>query len=305
MGSTCLIMRTLTYAENKNYQTLYLDFSEADQAILADLDRLLLWFAYQITYNLGLKPDLDRHWQRSFIGSKGSCTHYFQDYLLPQVQTGLVLGLDELNELFQYPDIAQEFIRLLQSWHQKAKSQPIWQKLHIILSISTEIYLNLNIHHSPIARGKLIQLKPFNQQQVTKLAQSYQQSNTQHSFPQLSPHQLQQLMAYLGGHPYLVQQAFHHLAIGDLTFERLMKPPDLEDRGIYSKHLQHIFSRLKQHPNLVAAFEQILYNDDNETLFLELEELFKLKSLGLIKKKGHQVTVFCELYGQYFRRVFA
>jgi hypothetical protein len=117
MGSTSLMTRTLAYAKMQNYQTVYLDFSQADQDILADLDRLLRWFAYQVTYKLGLKLNLEDYWQTEWIGSKGSCHNYFQEYLLPQIETGLVLGLDEINELLRFPNVAQDFIRLVRSWH--------------------------------------------------------------------------------------------------------------------------------------------------------------------------------------------
>ena len=178
-----------------------------------------------------------------------------------------------------------------------------WEKLRIVLDVSTEIYLNLNINHSILDRGILIELKPFNQQQVKQLANSYQHPNNpnnEHRIPELSAVQIQQLMDSLGGHPYLLQQAFSHLARQSLTFDELMQTFS-QNPSIYSEHLSEILFQLTQHPNLVAAFEKVLLSD--EPVQLGSEELFKLKSLGLVKKQGHQVIVFCGLYRQYFQQV--
>lgn len=176
----------------------------------------------------------------------------------------------------------------------------------MVLDISTEIYLNLNINHSILDRGLLIQLKAFNQQQVEQLAKSYhhyQHLNNEHRLPELSAVQIQQLMDYLGGHPYLLQQAFDHLARQSLTFDELMQNSDASKNiTIYSEHLSELLFQLKQHPNLVVAFDKLLQSEEPGQL--GLEELFKLKSLGLVKKQGRRVTVFCGLYRQYFRQVF-
>jgi hypothetical protein len=75
------------------------------------------------------------------------------------------------------------------------------------------------------------------------------------------------------------------------------------DNSIYFQHLYHLFWQLKSYPHLVDAFAQVLPSD--RPVQLPPEASFKLKSLGLVKKKGNNLIVFCELYRQYFKGLFS
>ena len=47
----------------------------------------------------------------------GTLLHaYFEDYLLPEIDTPLVLGMDEVDRVFQYTDIVDDFFGLLRAW---------------------------------------------------------------------------------------------------------------------------------------------------------------------------------------------
>ena len=67
------------------------------------------WFCATVSVQLGIRPKLEDYWDET-IGSKVSATLYFQGYLLPKLDAPLILGLNEVNLLFQYPVIAQEFL---------------------------------------------------------------------------------------------------------------------------------------------------------------------------------------------------
>ena len=56
------------------------------------------------------------------MGSKANATDYFEDVLLANLARPLVIAIDELNQLFAYPDIAREFLLLLRTWSEKAKA---------------------------------------------------------------------------------------------------------------------------------------------------------------------------------------
>ena len=73
-----------------------------------------------ISLKLDLKPMLDDYWDED-IGSKVSCTIYLKMHILKTLNTPLVLALNEVNKIFEYPQIAQDFFPLLRSWHEEAK----------------------------------------------------------------------------------------------------------------------------------------------------------------------------------------
>ncbi len=140
MGKTSLLLRMLDFAKQQGYRTVSLNLEQVDQAILSDLNQFLRWLCANAARQLQLKPQLDEYWDED-LGSKISCTVYIQDYLLESITAPIVLALDELNQIFEHPQVAKDFLPLLRSWYEEAKTLPIWQKLRLIVVHSTEIYV--------------------------------------------------------------------------------------------------------------------------------------------------------------------
>ncbi|NEQ49770.1 MAG: molecular chaperone Tir, partial [Leptolyngbya sp. SIO3F4] len=231
MGKTSLMARILYKAREQNYQAIPLSFQHADQAIFNSLDQLLRWLCTKVARKLKLPPRLDDFWTSAY-GSKDNCTAYFEDYLLPEIATPLVLGMDEVDRVFQYTDIVDDFFGLLRAWYEEAgygvSGSSLWEKLRLVVVHSTEGYIPLDINQSPFNVGLPIELQEFNSEQVTDLACRHGLNWTQD--------QIEQLMILIGGHPYLVRFAFYHIVQRELTWERLLKSAPTE-AGIYGDHL--------------------------------------------------------------------
>ena len=45
------------------------------------------------------------------------------NFTLEQLETDLVLRLDEIDTVFNYPDLAEDFLALLREWHEEATLQ--------------------------------------------------------------------------------------------------------------------------------------------------------------------------------------
>ena len=119
MGKTSLLMRIVDYASRQGYRTVNLNLQQIDETILSDLNRFLRWFCANISYQLQLESKLDDYWDED-IGAKISCTLYFQDYILEQVKEPLVLALDEVNRIFEHPQVAKDVFPLFRSWYEEA-----------------------------------------------------------------------------------------------------------------------------------------------------------------------------------------
>ncbi len=289
MGKTSLMNRMLIRAEGQAYKTASIDFQQAEESTLGDLNKLLRWFCTNLTRQLRLAPKLDEYWDED-LGSKMSCTLYIRDYLLESIPSPIVLAFDEVSALFEKTNVAGEFLTLLRSWHESAKVDELWQKLRLVLVQSTEVYLPLDINQSPFNVGLGIELKPLTPEQVRELAARHQLT--------ISPDGLAQLMALVAGHPYLIRLTLYHLARGELSLNEILETAATET-GIYRDHLHRHLWNLKQHPELAAAFNQVL--QATEPIELEQVQGFKLYSMGLIDLQGNQVDVSCQLYRQYFR----
>ncbi|MDZ7958171.1 MAG: AAA-like domain-containing protein [Aulosira sp. DedQUE10] len=290
MGKTSIMVRILAHAATLGYQTVSLNLLQADKKILTDLNKLLRWLCANITHKLKLKNRLDDYWDED-LGSKANCTLYLQEYILSQIDNPLVLALDEVNQIFESPEIAQDFLSLLRSWHEEAKDSDLWQKLRLVVNNSTEVYIPLNIHKSPFQVGLSVQLRSFSWEQVQDLAQRHQIN--------IPIGDLAELMWLVAGHPYLLRVAFYHLAHQDLSWEELMQTAT-SDTGIYSEYLHQHLWYLQQHPELAKAFEQAL--KAKAPIELEQVQAFKLHSMGLVNMRDNQVMISCDLYQRYFGR---
>lgn len=288
-GKSSLILRLINRAKELGAKSIILDLQQVPEEYLQDLNKFLRCFCANISLQLGLKPILDDYWDED-IGSKISCTLYLQGYILTAIDSPLVLVLNEVNRLFEYPKIAGEFLPLLRSWHEEAKQQNNWQKLRLVVAHSTENYLTLNINQSPFNVGLPLKLTNFTLEQVKDLASRYGLS-WEDSLP------AEKLMAMVGGHPYLIQLAFYHLHLGNLSLDRLLQEAATEG-GIYRDTLRCCLAALEKQPQLMAALQEVIKN--KHPVQLQPINAYKLDSLGLLKVEGSYCTISCELYRQYF-----
>ena len=288
MGKTLLMNRVLAYAAKENCKTALLHFQQTDNSILTDFNRLLRWICVNLTRQLKLESNINDYWDEE-LGSKMSCNLYIQACILQQIDSPLVLALEEVNEIIEHPQIAKEFFSLLRFWHERTKADANWQKLRLIMVHSTEIYIPLDINQSPLNVGLRIELEPFEEEQVQELMLRHQLN--------LSADDLDKLMNLVAGHPYLTRLAFYYLKCQELTFEELLETA-ATDAGIYRDVLQRNLHLLHKDNELVSAFKKVL--DIDEPIALEQIQGFKLHSMGLINYHGNQVSVSCDLYRQYF-----
>jgi len=289
MGKTSLMARILYHAEQQGYRTVSLSFQLADKKRFFDLDQFLQWFCLYVGQKLGLPNHLSEYWDDIF-GSKINCKAYFEQYILAGFTHPLALGLDEVDRVFSYPDIADDFLGLLRTWHEEGKNREIWQKLRLVVVHSTEVYIPLDSTQSPFNVGLPIELPEFTCQQVQDLAQRHRLD--------WDETQVEPLMAMVGGHPYLVRVALYYMARGDFSLDELLKSTPTET-GVYGDHLRRHLWNLQQHPELAAGMREAVKT--SEPVQLEAVQAFKLYSMGLVHLHGNRVTPRCDLYRRYFR----
>ncbi|MGB3404141.1 MAG: AAA-like domain-containing protein [Microcoleaceae cyanobacterium] len=318
MGKSSLMLRLLDHAVQKSYQTVNLDLRQADDRVFTSLDKFLRWFCANISRELNRTPQLDEYWDYE-LGSKVSCSVYFQHYILESIPTSLVLGFNEFDRIFKYPEITSEFLPLIRLWSEQAKSTEIWQKLRMVVSHSTEIYIPLKLMQSPFNIGLPLTLPPLTPKQVQALALRY-------GLEWVSDTEIRQLMEIVGGHPYLIQLALYYFKYSDSIllnqqpysatvapvsassiptdqqqqlFTRFIRQAATES-GIYSDYLRGLLSTLNQEPQLGVILKQMLLRD--RPIELEPLQIHQLKSLGIIKLEGDRATLSCDLYRQYFSK---
>lgn len=286
MGKTSLLKRIIAEARSKNYRTVNLNLRQPNAAIFSDLDKFLRWFCASVSKKLDIAAKLNDNWDED-LGSNVNCTTYFELHLLEEIESPLVLALDEVDRVFDYQEIYPDFFGLLRSWYEEAKNLEIWEKLRLVVAYSTEYELNIN--QSPFNVGFPVELKDFTVEQVKYLARVHKSD--------LDSDGVNQLMAMVGGNPYLIRLAFYHLAADNLTLEKLLEDAPT-DAGIYRDRLQSYLESLQQNLELAKAFQDVI--NTTEGALIETFTKRKLYRMGLIEERGDRVFPRCELYRQYF-----
>ncbi|NET88309.1 MAG: diguanylate cyclase [Kamptonema sp. SIO1D9] len=289
MGKSSLMLRLIAQSSALGYQVATIDFQQADREIFANTNKFFRWLCRMVARQLKILPNLDDYWDED-LGSKLSSTIYFESYLFEQIETPLVVVLNEVNLVFEHPEIAQDFLPLLRFWHEQARHNEIWQKLHLIVIHSTEVYVSLSINKSPFNVGLSLKLPEFSWAEVQDLAQRYQLN--------LTDAQIEQLTEMLGGHPYLVHLAFYHLHNQTFILEKLLETAPTQT-GIYRQHLQNMWVTLQEQLELGAAVQKVIASQD----WVQLEPIvaYQLESMGLVKLDGNLAKIDCDLYRLYFQ----
>ncbi|MFO0098510.1 MAG: AAA-like domain-containing protein [Aphanizomenon sp.] len=287
MGKTSLMSRILHQGEKQGYQTGFINLWSRE--LFKNLDSFLESFCANVSLELGIEEKIDQYWKPQRYSSQTNCTNYFQSYLLKELKQPVILGLDEVDRIFQYSEIADEFLTMLRSWHEKGKNNETWQKLRLVISHSQEVYISLDVNKSPFNVGLPIDLNKFSLAQLQNLVK-------RHGL-QWSDTEIKQLMGMIDGHPYLVRTALYHIATSDLTLEQFLEIAPTEE-GLYEDHLYRHLLILEENKQLKSAMLKLVNSDDAVTL--EPTYAFKLKSMGLAESKGNKVIPLCNLYRIYF-----
>ena len=287
MGKTSLMSRILYQGEKQGYQTGFINLWSRE--LFKNLDSFLESFCANVSLELGIEEKIDQYWKPQRYSSQTNCTNYFQSYLLKELKQPVILGLDEVDRIFQYSEIADEFFTMLRSWHEKGKNNKIWQKLRLVISHSQEVYISLDVNKSPFNVGLPIDLNKFSLAQLQNLVK-------RHGL-QWSDTEINQLMGMIDGHPYLVRTALYHIATSDLTLEQFLEIAPTEE-GLYEDHLYRHLLILEENKQLKSAMLKLVNSD--EAVTLEPIYAFKLKSMGLAESRGNKVIPLCNLYRIYF-----
>lgn len=292
MGKTTLLKKILSYGDTSNFHTVYLNLQVAEGAMFVTLDKFLRWFCANITRELKLKPELDEYWDEGLFGSLVSCQTYFQSYLLEQLGKPLILGIDNLHRVFEYPEIAKDFLPMLRYWHEESKNLEIWQNLRLVLANSTEAYIQLDVNQSPFNVGRQVKLLGFNLEQMMQFAQKYGLKEDQgiEDFAK-------SLIELVDGHPYLVKLAFDAITQSNLTQEQILQDAATQG-GIYAAYLLHHWENLQKQPDLVITMQKVIETPTG--IHLEPILAYKLEGMGLVTISGDLVKPSCELYRRYF-----
>lgn len=214
MGKTSLLNRIVEHTKTNDYRLVRLNFRDAETRIFSNINTFFDWFCFNISEQLELECNIDRYLQGRG-GILVNCKKYFQTEVLEAIDCPLVLALEEIDYIFHYEEIAQEFLKMLRSWFEETKKTDIWENLRMVLLHSTNVYVELPHNQSPFNVGFPVELTEFSQQNILDLARRHQLS--------WETDKVAALMAIVGGYPYLVRMALYHLHDSNLSLVEVLQ----------------------------------------------------------------------------------
>jgi hypothetical protein len=292
MGKSSLLIRIMERAQTHDYGLVRLNFREAEKEIFSDINKFIKWFGLNISRELKLESNIDKYLQAGG-GILVNCKKYFQYEVLEAIDSPLVLALEEIDCIFCYKEISEDFFSMLRSWFEETRKTEIWENLRMVLLYSTNVYVELPYNQSPFNVGFEVELTEFSQQNILDLARLHQLS--------WGTDEVVALMGMVGGYPYLVRKALYHLNASNLSLEDILQNA-ATNVGIYGKHLQSHWANLQNYSELKAALKEVVSAPSVVKLEQVLE--FKLLSTGLVKQNQHGITPSCRLYRDYFAEKF-
>ncbi|MGF1458113.1 MAG: AAA-like domain-containing protein [Leptolyngbyaceae cyanobacterium] len=294
MGKSSLIIRILTHAQALRFHTCEIDFGQTERSCFVDLRSLLRWFCRLSALQLGLSDDLDDWWDEE-IGSKVSCTIYFENRLLRQLDRPIVLVLKELDRVLEHPEIAGDFLSMLRFWHEQAQRSPLWQNLRLVMSYSTEVYVPLELEQSPFNVGRPLNLPPFTYAQARELAELYELPlHLDNAWESI----INQLVNFVGGHPYLVHTVIAHLQASRPEAAEALIDVLLHPSGPAGEYLRQCYATVRHQPQLQNVLQELVNAPDG--LQLPSQLAYQLDSLGIVQFNQGRYHFSCELFRRYF-----
>jgi len=288
-GKTSLLIHAIHATQHEGRKVIYLDFQLVDPSSLNDLGSLLRFLSEATAEQLELDWNLvDGYWQGA-RNPANTFNRFLQREVLGRFDHQILLAIDEADLLLD-TEFKKHFFALLRAWDSRRAFDAGWRKLNLVMVISTHPYLLIDdVNLSPFNVGLTIQLKDFTPEQVTDL-------NQRHGNP-LKPDEIPTLMALVGGHPYLVRQAYYTLVSEGASLPELLAVASTPE-GPFGKHLLFYAHSLKKNPGLLAAFQQVL----RESKLPDESLLERLSAVGLIQRLEGKWKPRCGLYEEFFLR---
>jgi hypothetical protein len=288
-GKSSLLIRGVAQAQAQGSRVVSLDLQPVEESYLQSLDVFLRYFVTVIATRLRLDPaEIDKAWRGS-LGASDKATYLLEDYILPEISSQVVLAIDEADVLLR-TSFHDSFFGLLRFWHNNRAINEIWEKLHILMVISTEPHLLISdVSRSPFNVGLKITLEDFDETQVRDLNHRYRAPVEEGDIPAL--------MQFLGGHPYLTRRALYTLLTEQITWPQLVKVATTQ-KSPFGDHLRRYLWLLRDQPQLRDALKQIIAHGrcPDEALY------YRLLQSGLVKGADSSSSMCrCRLYEEYLK----
>lgn len=290
-GKSSLLARLHRWAGARGWASTVVDFRRIDRATYDDTTSLFIAVARVAADRLGLELDPAESWSAR-LGPKENLTRFLVRQVLARDPRPLLLLLDDADLLFPHPACCDDFFSILRVWHnERAFDRARWSRVGMVVahSVDPDDWIR-DRNQSPFNVGLPVVLEGFTEAEVAEL-------NRLHG-GLLDAGAVRRLCGLVGGHPFLVRQAFHWMVRRGWSFARI-EAEALSPDGPFAPHLRGLFRRVAADSDIRAAFRRI--RDDHACDEAMYQSLW---AAGLIRGRSREQVEFrARIYVDYFRDV--
>ena len=283
-GKSSLLAHYVAHCRKNGKAVAAVNFSRFEKSTICDYGRFLTALASQLATRLRLAaPAGEFKTQQEFL-------KFIESAILPAVDGPIVFAFDETDRIMPQ-DYAQDFFSMVRMWHDD-RADPIfeWRRVGLALVSSSQPKLYIkDAFRSPFSVGLRLPLESFTTSEVVEL-------NGRYGAP-LSEAECDDLHRLVGGHPFLVQDAYYKLFGPDsISFSSLCSQA-AQDNGPFGEHLRAMLSNLNAAEGLLAALKQVV--EDGRVP--RIDDFYRLEGAGLVRRMGDRIVPANQIYADFFR----
>ncbi len=247
-----------------------------DQRSKSSLSSFLRELAMHVVNSFhGHRDEVEQAWVSD--NPMSNITWLMERSILPRMDHNdgvVLLAIDRADTVWDSP-FASEFFGLLRAWAENGVEEEPWQRLRLLLSVSTTPALLIhNARQSPFNLTEPVRLGDFDQDQTLRLAQLYGLRP--------SAAELDAVRALIGGHPYLLRLLFYSSRKQGAPLLQLLDE-DPKKSKVFDGFLDQALQRLQEQPAVGGAFTALLTGPPSRLSSLDRNARHKLEQAGLIE----------------------
>ncbi|MCP4687796.1 MAG: AAA family ATPase, partial [Desulfobacterales bacterium] len=250
-GKSSLIARVYDRAGRAAppHRTALIDFQSFQPPDFQTLDAIWKAIIVRVAENLGL----DDKWGPDAWKPQSTCerniTRFLDRGVFSENPSPLLICIDEVDRAFQIP-VSGAFFSTLRSFYNRGATDPAWKRVRWLLGASSEPELFItDRNQSPFNVGVRVELTPFTRAQVNALALSHGLT--------LSEGQIDRIIGYIGGRPYLTHLLLYHWALSPSEKDRLFDV-STAGGGVFLGHLRRYLIFFQEDRDLAEAMKAVI-----------------------------------------------
>ncbi len=290
IGKTSLVMQVCTALRHprNRLRVAFVDFQAIPHKHFQSLGAIWKTITGRIAKQLQVREWKTSSWDRD-VEYDGNISRFFETFIFQEDDTPVLLCFDEAERVFTTP-VSSDFFASVRSFYNAGAMDPLWKNIRWLLATSSEPgFFIQDLNQSPFNIGVRVELGPFTPEEVSTFADRHGLS--------LARNDVDNIMEYVGGQPYLVHLLLYHLTHHPESVKQLFDARTAGD-GVFRDHLQRYLMQFQQEKDLAEAMKNIISGKGCQ----DLRIANRLEAAGLVNlNKQREFVPFCKLYKEFFR----